>query len=1291
MNSLYIGVGLTIILALLAALVGPFFVDWTAYRAQFEREAERVFGLPTTVLGQIEARLLPSPSVVLGDIVIGDVERPSAKIQRFEMRLDLTPLLKGEMRISDMRIERPSAHVIVTRTGALALGSAAPEGAARRDLSAASLDKAEIVDGRIVVTDERNGDELVVERINGNVSAASLSGPSKAEGGAEARGQAVSFRIATGRANPDGSFALKAQVTPAADPIVVSLDATANLGRAGTAPRASGTLVVNRVGDVEGKVDRGDTGPLPWRVEAKFTADPGRIKVDQLGLTIGPEERAYALNGTAAVDLGVKPQFEAALSAKQIDLDRALAGRVGETVDFDAAFARFLGALQAAPTIAIPGRLALDVPGVVLSGGVVQDLRAVVRPRPGGYVVDEFQARLPGRTLVSLSGRLGIADDPSFEGRVYLASEQPGTLAGWYRRLAAPVRLDPLSLDAALRIGGGSLRADQMIARLGSSQIRGFLQVAPGTAASGRRIETGLTADRLDIDQLRALAGMFGVGTGSETTGKGGGSRTPERPLVAKIDLDAGQIVAGGVTAREVAVKLAVEGDGIAIDRLAIRDAAGASVEVAGRIDRASSRPEGRIEAKIKAERLDGLVRLVGAALPDSAVLPVLAGAAPHLAPFDIAATLVGQAVPDRSDVRISIKGGAAGSAIGLEASFAGSLAAWRDGHLGLDARLQGPDAGRILRQLGLAALPIQGAGGLLTLKASGVAATGLDLAADFEAGPSRATLAARTTLQPNDAIGLSGSTALRSPDIGPLANALGQPIAGGADRIPVELKATFGGTWPVLAVADLDGRWGDMTVRGAGSVDLAQAPVRVEGSLDVGTFDLGGLVELGLGAEALSGATDGRTSAWPSQALGGPVVQGMAADFAVGGQVALLAGLSVDRPSFKLRLRPGEVSVDGFRGGLAGGRASGSLRMRRGQGGEIAVSGDVKLDKVAVEDFVWRRDGRAVATGTADLNATFDGAGRSLAAIVSGVSGGGALAATKGQIRYVNADAFSAIVVAADGGLELKEDRIRAVFQSHLDAGTLPFERMEAAFGIGGGVLRMRETTVESPRARTAGTATFDLGRWTLDADWTVKVDAGKNAVTGAEPQVGVIFRGPIAEPGRMLDVAPLNAFLTLRAFEREVARVEALQQDVMERERFGRELRRLREERARNEAAAREAEEAQRRAEEQRRREAAEAQRRAEEERRRQEAIRRAEEERRRADEDARRRAEDAVFGPAQGAAPAFSNSERPTTGSVLPPLPDPIVVAPAPDSLPARRPAAPINIVPAPKVTPVFPLPP
>jgi len=93
LQATLLGVSIAIILALVAALVGPHFVDWTQYRATFEREGTRLAGQPVRIGGAIDVRLLPTPSVQLGRIEIGSAAQPQAKARELHAELALGSLM----------------------------------------------------------------------------------------------------------------------------------------------------------------------------------------------------------------------------------------------------------------------------------------------------------------------------------------------------------------------------------------------------------------------------------------------------------------------------------------------------------------------------------------------------------------------------------------------------------------------------------------------------------------------------------------------------------------------------------------------------------------------------------------------------------------------------------------------------------------------------------------------------------------------------------------------------------------------------------------------------------------------------------------------------------------------------------------------------------------------------------------------------------------------------------------------------------------------------------------------
>ena len=120
MQATLLGAAIAIILALVAALVGPLFIDWTQYRDVFEARASRMVGMPVRIAGTIDARILPSPSVVLRGVEIGEPRKESRlKARELGIEFGLGPFLRGELRAADMRVVGPDLRLGLDADGRL--------------------------------------------------------------------------------------------------------------------------------------------------------------------------------------------------------------------------------------------------------------------------------------------------------------------------------------------------------------------------------------------------------------------------------------------------------------------------------------------------------------------------------------------------------------------------------------------------------------------------------------------------------------------------------------------------------------------------------------------------------------------------------------------------------------------------------------------------------------------------------------------------------------------------------------------------------------------------------------------------------------------------------------------------------------------------------------------------------------------------------------------------------------------------------------------------------------------
>ena len=110
MQTTLLGLAIAIILALVAALVGPLLIDWGNHRALFEAEASRLIGVNVRVTGPIGARLLPSPQLTLHEISIGE-GRDTIRAGSLGIEFALGPLMRGEWRAAEMHLVGPQVSL----------------------------------------------------------------------------------------------------------------------------------------------------------------------------------------------------------------------------------------------------------------------------------------------------------------------------------------------------------------------------------------------------------------------------------------------------------------------------------------------------------------------------------------------------------------------------------------------------------------------------------------------------------------------------------------------------------------------------------------------------------------------------------------------------------------------------------------------------------------------------------------------------------------------------------------------------------------------------------------------------------------------------------------------------------------------------------------------------------------------------------------------------------------------------------------------------------------------------
>src|ERR1700723_150536 len=233
-----LGLAIAFILALIAALIGPYFIDWNQFRPQFEAEATQVIGAPVRVGGELDARLLPTPTLRLRSLVVGGPnDLGKVRADKLDVEFSLGSLMRGEWRADQLTINGLSLDLGLdaqgridwpASTGKFNLGSLATAGLTRP--------------GRIALHDAGSRTTLELNDIAFSGDVRSLAGAVRGDGNFMLSGTRYPFRVSSGP-TPDGrGTRVHLNLDPGARALSAELDGV--LTFEARAPRFEGAVTV---------------------------------------------------------------------------------------------------------------------------------------------------------------------------------------------------------------------------------------------------------------------------------------------------------------------------------------------------------------------------------------------------------------------------------------------------------------------------------------------------------------------------------------------------------------------------------------------------------------------------------------------------------------------------------------------------------------------------------------------------------------------------------------------------------------------------------------------------------------------------------------------------------------------------------------------------------------------------------------------------------------------------------------------------------------------------------------
>jgi uncharacterized protein involved in outer membrane biogenesis len=1138
-----LGLAIALIIALVAALVGPYFIDWNQFRPQFEAEASRVLGTPVRVGGKLDARLLPAPSLQLRQVVVGGAnDLGKVRADKLDVEFSLGSLMRGEWRATELTINGLALDLGLDRQGRIDW----PASNGSFNLGSLAIDRLNLT-GRIALHDAASRGTLELNDIVFSGDVRSLAGAVRGDGDVTVSGTRYPFRVSSGDSTDGSGTRVHLNIDPGTRALAVDLEGV--LSFQARAPRFEGALLLATPGKETGK-ETTKAGPAgdsqtPWKITAKVKADPSGAQFEQVEAGYGVEDRALKFVGLADASFGVRPLLHAALSARQLDADRFVAkesdndndknsdknNAKDSAKDKTAEPIRLLPGLRALiaalPQLPIPAKIELSSEQIMLGGRPLQNLAAALHADAGSWTVDRLDFRAPGTTQVSLSG--SNAQAGSLKGTLDVNSSDPDALRAWLqgRGEIAFHSQKPLHLHGDVSIAADRVALDAMRAEIDGGAVSGRVAFATPSAKGGSRFDAELKAERLDLDAATAFARSLAGPQG-------------EWPDEALVSLDIGHAISAGQDLHPFTAKLGYGPKSITLDQLKIGDAGNVMLEGAGSFDRANA--TGKLVLNSTAASLDKITASISGVIAPLA--PALAarlnalGAAPGAAHLKLALGVdkdPGHA--DRASVHAVLDLDAPQLTGNVTITANPAVAAMkamdvdkiRRSQLSLETNLSSPRANSLLALLGLdraiiaADAPAQFHGSVagvwgepLRLKAK-LSGGGLDAEADGSAEPWAQETKANVNLK------------VRSMNLAPLFDL--KPQEALAQNISLSSRVALAGN--KLTLGDIDGALAGSRLRGHMTVNLGSDKAgddkSIEGELGLDALDLAPAFALAVGSA-------GREATEP---LGSGLLKGWRGHIAFQALRGTLPGGGELRPvSGTVKSDGQSLSLDTIKGTIGGGEAVASIDAKPGANG-IALNANVQLKGVDGAALHYR--GLAMPAGRASLQMTLTAQGRSASALMGAMSGNGTVTLEAAAISGLDPRAFEIAIHASDQGQATDDARLRQLVDPVLSAGALLVTSAQIPFTIRDGRLRVAATTLDGGGARAVISGGYDIPADQADIRAAISLTTDESS-TG-RPEIQLFDVGSPDGLDRTVDVSALSSWLAVRAIDRETRRLDSIE----------------------------------------------------------------------------------------------------------------------------------------------------
>ena len=1149
MKKLFWAIGVLLVVAGAAVLVGPGLIDWNQYKSDIQAQVLNATGRDIRINGDISITVLPAPALIAEDVTLANIDGAQAKnmlqLKSLEVRVALAPLLGGQVKVERVKLVDPVIDLEVLPDGRrnwmFATAGSTPGGGYTAPVPQApgsdsgggqttapksepgtggfappvALDNLSIENGTLIYRDALGGTFEKIEALNASFSAASLKGPFESSGGLTARGLALNYNlnvgeIIHGRTVP---FTIRLGTAPGAMKMVMS----GTLVGIGDTPRIKGSVkgeAKSLAAFIQAAQPVSLPGPLgqAFSFNATVAAGAEGAEIKGIELRLGNTQASGGIN----IKLGKTLSVAARLGAGRIDLDQWLgapdipaatpaSGQSSGAASGSPAPSNEKAVAAKAkgpPAFFIPklvhASLALTSEAMTYRGGVVRNGILNVELTNGEVTVSQLSAQFPGGSDMAVFGFVTAVDGkPRFEGELESTVNDMRGVLRWLGRDingVASDRLRKMTLATRIVAVPDQMQLTGLNLQFDSSRLTGGV-----TVALRRRLSFGanIALDSLNLDaylpkqKKKAATGKTVVKGGDKASGAPAKTDAKNQNAKAENPFEALKALSG------MDANLTAQVKSLTYRGVAIKNAVFDGTLYNGKLDIRRLRADRVAGAKVSAK---GVLDNLGG-VPNAAGLTFEADTADVNGVLRFAGLAAMPSLKGLGAVKVHgrIDGSLLAPTLKINLAGAGAAATLYGQLDGLDLvpavkkltlQIKAEDTAKLLQLAGITAVSAKQLGAVTV---AGVVDGNLltpSVTLDVKAAGGSAALSGKiNTLPIGDTADMS--VQVRHPDLARMLRTLGGYRTAGKVGV-LDVQARLRGGAKGVTLTGLTAKAGDVSLQGDVVVGLGGPRPDIKAKLTGGAIVIDPFLpaqrtaSLWPGLKILPVATRRRQARWSTDPIDLSGLGGIDAQVALQTPSLQFEGYNLQNADLSLSLGNGRLTANKLTGVLFGGALQATAATTTTARPRMETV--IALENVNIAQATRALTGSPVASGKMGLQANLASAGGSVAGLISGLNGNGSL-----RLKGIDArKGKTGTMLAGALGLVTAMNQLTGAFGGGKSSGLVD---ISGTFAIRNGIASSRDMRVASGLGDGAAAGTIDLPRWRMDVKGNVKL--GQNILT--------------------------------------------------------------------------------------------------------------------------------------------------------------------------------------------------